>query len=188
MRDQLGRLGGTIYRLRDLTATIAGDPMIPRSLLNQLRRELVARLDEAAAAPPPRTMAAEPVLPALLAPIRRGARSASVTRLTRRPSARQPELSVLCRRTDQIEAAVALGIATIYADYQDIKEYAERRRRGPARGSGRSTWPRPGSRSRSRRTCSATWRSWAPTASSSATRGACTSAPSGRSRSSPTSR
>ena len=35
------------------------------------------------------------------------------------------ELSVLCRRTDQIEAAVAAGIATIYADYQDIKEYAD---------------------------------------------------------------
>ena len=34
-------------------------------------------------------------------------------------------LSVLCRRTDQIEAASALGITTIYADYQDIKEYAE---------------------------------------------------------------
>ncbi len=30
---------------------------------------------------------------------------------------------MLCRRTDQIEAAVALGIETIYADYQDIKEY-----------------------------------------------------------------
>jgi len=35
------------------------------------------------------------------------------------------ELSVLCRRTDQIEAAVAAGIRTIYADYQDVKEYAK---------------------------------------------------------------
>ena len=43
---QLGRLGGTIYRLRDLEATIEGRPMVPMSLLNQLRRELVARLDE----------------------------------------------------------------------------------------------------------------------------------------------
>ncbi len=34
------------------------------------------------------------------------------------------ELSVLCRKTEQIEAAQALGISTIYADYQDIKQYA----------------------------------------------------------------
>ncbi len=30
----------------------------------------------------------------------------------------------MCRRTDQIEAAVGIGISTIYADYQDIKQYA----------------------------------------------------------------
>ncbi len=35
------------------------------------------------------------------------------------------ELAVLCRRTDQIDAAVSLGIKTIYADYQDIKAYRE---------------------------------------------------------------
>ena len=34
------------------------------------------------------------------------------------------ELAALCRLTDQIEAALASGITTIYADYQDIKEYA----------------------------------------------------------------
>ena len=34
------------------------------------------------------------------------------------------ELAVLCRRTEQIEAALGLGISTIYADYQDIKQYA----------------------------------------------------------------
>jgi U32 family peptidase len=35
------------------------------------------------------------------------------------------ELAVLCRKTDQIDAAVSLGIRTIYADYQDIKQYRE---------------------------------------------------------------
>jgi putative protease len=35
------------------------------------------------------------------------------------------ELAVLCRHTEQIEAAVELGISTIYADYQDIKRYSE---------------------------------------------------------------
>src|SRR5262249_113054 len=58
-RNHLGRLGGTVYRLGRLDAPIAGEPMVPMSLLNQLRRELVARLDESAARPPVRTVAAE---------------------------------------------------------------------------------------------------------------------------------
>ena len=45
----------------------------------------------------------------------------------RRPRApgEPPHLAVLCRTTEQVEAAVASGIATIYADYQDIKGYKD---------------------------------------------------------------
>jgi putative protease len=133
LRDQLGRLGSTIYRLGRLEAAIHGSPMIPKSLLNQLRRDLVSRLDDAAGVVPPRAIAAGPVLPELLAPIlaerarQHTALGAGVT---------PPELSVLCRRTSQIETAVAEGILTIYADYQDIKEYSQAiiaARRGGAR-------------------------------------------------------
>src|SRR5579883_954355 len=120
--SQLGRLGGTIYELGQVHATIEGRPMVPMSLLNQLRRELVARLDEMAAAAPPRAIVAEPVLPILLAPT-----LAERTRPSD-PDGDPPapaELIVLCRRTDQVEAAMARGVQTIYADYQDIKRYAE---------------------------------------------------------------
>jgi putative protease len=121
-RTQLGRLGGTIYQLARIDATIEGRPMVPMSLLNQLRRDLVARLDLAGAAPASRALAPFPVLPSLLEPI-------AVERdRQRRELHDQPvavKLSVLCRRTDQIEAALALGVSTIYADYQDIKQYAE---------------------------------------------------------------
>ena len=122
LQTQLGRLGGTIYQLAGVHATIEGRPMVPMSLLNRLRRELVARLDLAAAAVPARTIAPQPVLPALLAPIlaeRDQQRRASHDQST------PVELSVLCRRTEQIEAALRLGVSTIYADYQDIKQYAE---------------------------------------------------------------
>ena len=66
------------------------------------------------------------------------------------------ELAVLCRRTEQIEAALRLGISTIYADYQDIKQYAEavaavRRCAEPRR----STWRPRASRSPARPTSSA---------------------------------
>ena len=121
LRDQLGRLGGTIYRLRDLAGLILGAPMIPKSMLNRLRRDLVARLDEAAAAPRPRSSAVGPSLPSLLRPILQ-------ERQRQQPEQSQAHdqvsLAVLCRRNEQIEAALALGTSTIYADYQDIKEYA----------------------------------------------------------------
>jgi putative protease len=120
-RAQLGRLGGSIFELGRLEATIDGGPMVPMSLLNQLRRELVARLDAASASPRPRAIASEPVLPTLLAPI-------AAERAREQTSSGDPsdvELAVLCRRTEQIEAAVAQGTRTIYADYQDIKEYQQ---------------------------------------------------------------
>jgi putative protease len=119
-REQLGRLGGTIYQLRDLEATIDGGPMVPKSLLNQLRRDLVARLDEAAAGPG-HSVSPAPALPALLEPL--AAERARQTRLMDQDSP-PIDVAVLCRRTDQIEKALELGIATIYADYQDIKQYA----------------------------------------------------------------
>src|SRR5262249_55070917 len=111
IQAQLGRLGGTHYRLRALDSAIAGSPMVPMSLLTSLRRDLVALLDQAAAAPPPRSIAAGPALPALLEPLaheRRREQSAARSR---------PDLSglsVLCRRIDQIEAALKLGVGVIY--------------------------------------------------------------------------
>lgn len=36
-----------------------------------------------------------------------------------------PQLSVLCRTTDQLEAALACGIRTLYADFEDIRRYKD---------------------------------------------------------------
>lgn len=114
LRPALERLGGTCYTLNGLDGLIEGGPLVPLSLLNGLRRELVAALDALAAAPPPRTIAGSPVLPAL----RPGA-EADPNRDT------PPALSVLCRTTPQVAAAVAAGARTIYLDHQDPKEFAE---------------------------------------------------------------
>jgi putative protease len=119
LHAQLGRLGDTYYQLRNLEATIAGGPMVPMSLLNRLRRELVAALDQSASALPRRSIATEPVLPRLLGPIQtERARQIEASRTQPAPV----ELAVLCRRLEQIETAVSLGISTIYADFQDIKQ------------------------------------------------------------------
>ncbi len=114
LREQFDRLGGTVYELSDFDATIEGGPMVPSSVLNQLRRDLVERLDAETVRPPLRAIASEPVLP-------RFRESFEAIRAAT-PKA-EPELIVLCRTTEQIRAAAGAGIRTIYADYQDIKEY-----------------------------------------------------------------
>lgn len=118
LREQLGRLGGSVYRLATLTAAIEGGPMVPKSLVNAMRRELVARLDEQAARAPARALAEGPVLPAL-----RTAMTAA--RVEPREAPTSVQLSALCRNTAQVEAAIASGIATIYVDYQDITRYKD---------------------------------------------------------------
>ena len=45
LREQLGRLGGSVFELRSLEATIEGAPMVPFSVLGQLRREMIEQLN-----------------------------------------------------------------------------------------------------------------------------------------------
>ena len=113
LRAQCERLGGTAYQLREFVAEIEGGPMVPKSVLNQLRRDLVALLDEQIGAAPTRQVAPESVLPRLRPGIERGVADGP------------PCLSALCRDTDQAIAAVAAGIRTIYLEYQDIKRYGD---------------------------------------------------------------
>ncbi len=113
LRAQFDRLGGTIYELSRFEAEIEGGPLVPRSVLNALRRDLVDRL---AVSPlgQPRSIAGSPVLPALRPTVPEPV-----------PAEGGPRLSALCRSTAQIEAAVAAGVGTIYAEFQDIKGYGE---------------------------------------------------------------
>jgi U32 family peptidase len=116
VRAQLERLGGTIYHLRNLEVAIEGAPMIPLSQLNALRRGLVAQLDAASTSQRSRQISAEPVLPAFRAAIRSEPRT---------PRDAVPAILALCRTTEQVEAAVAAGVTTIYADYQHVKLYRD---------------------------------------------------------------
>jgi U32 family peptidase len=116
LREQLERLGGTVYRLRVLDSTIEGGPMVPKSVLNAKRRELVIQLDSLAAAAPPRAIADEAVLPVLRESLWAGTTDES-------KAVTAPALSALCRTADQALAAVASGVKTIYLDFQDIKRF-----------------------------------------------------------------
>ncbi|HWE35233.1 MAG TPA: DUF3656 domain-containing protein [Isosphaeraceae bacterium] len=110
LREGFDRLGGTTYTLRGFEAMIDGGPLVPKSVLNVLRRALIDRLDEAAATSRPVALAVEPVLPHLRASIHEDSTSPAV-----------PALSALCRTVEQAEAAAKAGLATIYLDFQDIR-------------------------------------------------------------------
>ncbi len=127
-RDQLGRLGGTIYALGSVTARIEGRPLAPKSLINHLRRELIEQLDQESTAD--RVIVRQPVLPRLMTPIV-AERAAEISR----PVPTAAEITVLCRRLDQIAPALESGVRTLYVDLQDVKECARAvaitRDRGP---------------------------------------------------------
>jgi putative protease len=124
LREQFGRLGGTNYELRTLTANIIGGPMLPLSVSSQLRHEIVRRLDDLATAPLPRRIAGSGVLDELRSrlPVRSSVHSEA------------PVLHVLGRNLQQLEAAIEAGGTELTADFADIREYTPAVRLGHERG------------------------------------------------------
>src|SRR5207247_3759779 len=51
LREQLGRLGGTSFKLGELENRLEGGVMLPVSELNRLRRDAVSRLESLRAQP-----------------------------------------------------------------------------------------------------------------------------------------
>jgi putative protease len=126
LREQFGRLGGTPFILRELDAQIDGRPMLPFSVLGELRHELVRRLDELSALTPVRQIAPGPILPRLRAA------SAVVCSATTNASRWcpshpniDPSLHVLCRSLAQMREVLVAGARSVYVDFQDIREYRE---------------------------------------------------------------
>jgi putative protease len=113
LREQLGRLGGTPFILRSIAAKIAGEPMLPLSVLGRLRHELVRRLEGLVAERPERRIAPEPVLPRLLAAETPDAIPA------------EPLLHVLSRSVAQLREVLTADAKSVYVDFQDIREYRE---------------------------------------------------------------
>lgn len=117
LTEQLGRLGGTPFRLGALVNRIEGDVILPVSELNRLRRDAVTALDQLRAAPlrwalnaHADTTAASAVTPEV--------DSGSI------PGS-EPELVVLVRSMEQLEAALRCGVTTVYCEFEDPKRYRE---------------------------------------------------------------
>ena len=131
LREQLGRLGGTPFRLGTLTCRMEGQLMLPVSELNRLRREVVAQLEHLRVTRR-RWHLHEPAEPLTLIeahPDRPGA------------PADLPELVVLVRTLGQLEAVVSAGIRTIYCELEDPKRYRDAVQLVRAAGAGREQAP-----------------------------------------------
>ncbi len=116
LTEQLGRLGGTPFELTELAAEIVGSPMVPLSVLGQIRKQMVQQLEAAAAASPIRRVELDTTVDQL----RAKARSSAETDVPRSAT-----LRVLIRSLKQLRQALALGERELIAEFQDIREYRE---------------------------------------------------------------
>ena len=113
LREQLGRLGGTPFRLGDLRSHLEGDVILPVSELNRLRRESAVALENLRAQP------------------QRWQRTDSDVRhsvLNTPPSvaaAGAPELIAVIRLLEQLDAAWAAGARTLYCEFENPKHYRD---------------------------------------------------------------
>lgn len=111
LRGQFGRLGNTPYELAGVALDVEGAPFAPASLLNQLRREAVEQLQSLQSRP--RHVTVNDPSAAVSAVL--GQRSADAP-----AEDAPPELHLLVRTPEQLEAAQALNPASITLDYLDL--------------------------------------------------------------------
>ncbi|MCX6955413.1 MAG: DUF3656 domain-containing protein [Verrucomicrobia bacterium] len=110
LREQLGRLGGTPFKLGALQSHLEGEVIVPVSELNRLRRETATAL-EALRAQPKRWQFNEE---------KSSSPFASAT-----PSPAQPELIAVIRLLEQLDAAWAAGARTLYCEFENPKHYRD---------------------------------------------------------------
>jgi U32 family peptidase len=117
VRELLGRLGGTRFHPERIEVALDAGLFMTASAVNQLRRDAI----EALATKIPESgregsVTADAHLPTKIEwPLRR----------TKEAGSAQPELVVLCRSIPQLEAALSLGVRSIYVDFEDIRRYPE---------------------------------------------------------------
>jgi putative protease len=101
---QFDRLGNTPYELSEVTLEITGSPFAPASVLNQMRRDAVEKLQE------------------LQAQVRAGVVNDIRYQAPARPEAspREIQLHLLVRNAEQLGAAIELRPASITLDYLDL--------------------------------------------------------------------
>jgi len=124
LQNQLGRLGGTPFRLASVENQLVGALMVPSSVLNDLRRRLVDNVSQLRRAPRKPRQCNRNALVELRQQIRQRSRSHHNTDTT--------QLTVLARTIDQLESVLAwrgsrlrsVNVGLVYCDFEDPRRYA----------------------------------------------------------------
>ncbi len=114
LREQLGRLGGTPFKLGALHSHLEGEVILPVSELNRLRRESAIALE---------TLCAQPHRWRLTDSCAR--RSILPTPPATSAVAATPELIAVIRLLEQLDAAWSAGARTIYCEFENPKHYRD---------------------------------------------------------------
>jgi putative protease len=125
-RDQFGRLGDTPFELTrvDGLETPSG-AMVPKSVLNDLRRQAVDQLVAQREDPARRTVADPHAL--------EHARAEIAQRFTLTPTEAgvpedgvgAPRLHVLVRTMDQLRSVLSTRVSSVYCEFEDIRQYRD---------------------------------------------------------------
>ena len=128
---QLGRLGGTPFRLGNVASHLEGELILPISELNRLRREVAGQLETLRARPPRWTLHEVSEQPPQAAVVNLGRDRSPSESLAVFPDGGTtvPALAVLVRNLAQLDAALNAGARTVYCDFEDPKGYREAVRR-----------------------------------------------------------
>ena len=124
LQQQLGRLGNSAYELRHVEARIEGRPMVPLSVLGQIRRAMVEQLDAGSGQTTTRAVAAG----SPLARLRTGALERPLTAEDVATGGgctsgeQSPQWHVLCRSEEQIEAVLDCGARSVIVDLDDLQQ------------------------------------------------------------------
>ena len=116
LREQLGRLGGTPFKLGELKSLLEGDVILPVSELNRVRRHAVAGLEKLRAAPKRWTLLSGVAERVSVSP---ESLTASAT------NSNAAELIAVIRLLEQLDAAWHAGARTIYCEFENPKHYRD---------------------------------------------------------------
>ncbi len=141
LQEQLGRLGNTPFSLGTLTNHLTAAAMLPVSELNRMRRDLVTQLETLRSHPQPWQLRSPAPFTNLLPhiPHRLAERASSESFDDRSAESPQPNSScrsptpypptpnliVLVRSLNQLQAALDAGIQTLYCELEDPRAYKQ---------------------------------------------------------------
>lgn len=106
MEKQIGKLGGTPFKVKEIHIDAEGDPFVSVSALNSLRRQVCSEIQEK-----------------ICESYRRDVRRVTVIDHKKSRRIAQPELCVQVRTEEQMEAAELCGIRKKYLSYELFRKY-----------------------------------------------------------------